>query len=182
MYDEKGAGNKQVKVQEPVAKAGLHPTKVLLSVWWDCKGIIFFELLPSGETITANKYCEQLIKLDAKIQEKRPILANRKDILFLHDNARPHVAKQTLQKLKELKWEILQHPPYSPDLAPSDFHLFRSLQNDLNGKNFNSMKAVENYLTIFFKEKPHSFYKNGIYKLVERWKTIVENNGDYIID
>ena len=167
---------------EPVAKAGLHPMKVLLCVWWDCRGIIHFELLRHGETITADKYCEQLTRLDAAIREKCPVLANRKGVIFHHDNARPHVAQQTLRKMKELKWEILQHPPYPPDIAPSDFHLFRSLQNSLNGKNFNSVEAVENYLTNFFQEKPSSFYRNGIDKLVERWETIVEKDGDYIID
>ncbi|CAK9820034.1 Histone-lysine N-methyltransferase SETMAR [Anthophora quadrimaculata] len=167
---------------EPVAKAGLHPLKVLLSVWWDCRGIIFFELLPRGQTITSDKYCEQLTKLSEKIQEKRPVLANRKGVILHHDNARPHVSRQTLQKLKELKWEILQHPPYSPDLAPSDFHLFRSLQNNLNGKNFGSVEAIENYLQTFFTDKPRSFYEKGIYDLVKRWQTVVENGGDYIID
>ena len=75
-----------------------------------------------------------------------------------------------------------QHPPYSPDIAPSDFHLFSSLQNSLNGKNLNSVEAVENYLANFFQEKLSSFYKHGIDKLVERWETIVEKDGNYIID
>ena len=94
---------------EPVAKAGLHPMKVLLCVWWDCREIIHFELFRHGETIMADKYCEQLTRLDAAIREKRPDLANRKGVIFHHDNARPHVAQQTLQKLKELKWEIRTH-------------------------------------------------------------------------
>ena len=166
----------------PVAKAGLHPLKVLLCVWWDCRGIIHFEFLERGETITAAKYCEQLIRLDAAIREKRPALANRRGIIFHHDNARPHVAQQTLLKLQELQWEILQHPAYSPDIAPSDYHLFRSLQNSLSGANLRSEEAVRNQLINFFEEKPTSFYKNGIDKLVDRWKTIVKNNGDYILD
>ncbi|CAK9828058.1 Mariner Mos1 transposase [Anthophora retusa] len=84
--------------------------------------------------------------------------------------------------MKEFKWEVLQHPPYSPHLAPSDFHLFRSLQNNLNGKNFGSVEAIKNYLQTFFAEKPRSFYEKGIYELVKRWQTVVENGGDYIID
>jgi len=72
-------------------------------------------------------------------------MANRKGVIFHHDNARPHTSKMTLDKLKELKWEILLHPPYSPDIAPSDYHLFRFLQNDLNDKNFDSVKAQKSH-------------------------------------
>ncbi|XP_072758670.1 histone-lysine N-methyltransferase SETMAR-like [Anoplolepis gracilipes] len=151
---------------ESVAKAGLHPMKILLCVWWDCREIIHFEL--RGETITADKYCKQLTRLDVAIRERRPVLANQKGIIFHHDNARPHVGQQTLRKLQELQWEILQHPPYSPDIAPSVFHLFPSLQNSLNSKNLMSEESVKNHLTNFFQEKPSSFFKNGIDKLVDR--------------
>ncbi|EZA49066.1 Histone-lysine N-methyltransferase SETMAR [Ooceraea biroi] len=48
-------------------------------------------------------------------------------MLLLHDNARPHVAKQTVKKLADYKCEILLHPPYSPDLSPTDYHLFKHL-------------------------------------------------------
>lgn len=79
----------------PMAKDNLHPEKVMLSVWWDCKGIIYFELLSIGQTINSDKYCQQLDNLKTEIQEKCPILANRKGIVFHHDNAKPHTSKQT---------------------------------------------------------------------------------------
>ncbi|XP_070155184.1 histone-lysine N-methyltransferase SETMAR-like [Polyergus mexicanus] len=125
---------------EPVAKTGLHPMKVLLCIWWDRKGIIYFELLRRGETITADKYCEQLTRLAAAIREKRPILANRKGVIFHHDNARPHVAQQTLRKLQELQWEILQHPPYSPDIF-----IFKSGTNLCNHPIFISIGNGQSY-------------------------------------
>jgi len=65
-----------------------------------------------------------------QIERKRPELIKRKGIVF--HNARPH-SLATHQKLKEPGWEVLMHPFYSPDLALSDYHLFRSLQNSLNG-------------------------------------------------
>jgi [histone H3]-lysine36 N-dimethyltransferase SETMAR len=67
-----------------------------------------------------------------------------------------------------LKWEQLPHPPYSPDLAPSDFHLFRSLSNYLKGKQFNDNNELELSLWVFFESKPKSFYEDGINKSVDR--------------
>jgi len=53
--------------------------------------------------------------------------------LLLHDNARPHTARATIDALETLKFEVLSHPPYSPDLAPSDFHFIPRLERDLKG-------------------------------------------------
>ena len=62
----------------------------------------------------------------------------------------------------------MPHPPYSPDLAPSDYHLCLSLQNHLNGKTFDSNEAVKNELIQFFASKNENFYESGIMKLSER--------------
>jgi histone-lysine N-methyltransferase SETMAR len=86
------------------------------------------------------------------------------------------------QKIKDLNWEILDHPPYSPDLAPSDYHLFRSLQNHLNNKKFERFEEVNDDILAYFESKPRSFYKAGIEKLVTRWETVKASNGNYKID
>ncbi|KAJ0176729.1 hypothetical protein K1T71_007908 [Dendrolimus kikuchii] len=54
------------------------------------------------------------------------------------------------------------HPPYSPDIAPSDFHLFRSLQNSLGSVRLTSREDCQNHLSQFFDQKPQNFYSNGI--------------------
>ncbi|XP_025262477.1 histone-lysine N-methyltransferase SETMAR-like [Camponotus floridanus] len=164
------------------SKAGLHPKKVMLCIWWNWKGIVYYELLPDNETIDSDKYCSQLDKLKIEIAKKCPELINRKGVVFHHDNARPHASLQTRQKLLAFGWDVLPHPPYSPDIAPSDFHLFRSLQNSINGLNFASLQLLKNYLDSFFAEKTQDFYERGIMKLPERWKSIVQNNGAYITE
>ena len=65
---------------------------------------------------------------------------------------------------------MLLHPPYSHDLAPSDYYLFRSLQNSLNRKTFNDDEAVKSHLVQFFAGKDQKFYERGIMKLAERWQ------------
>ncbi|KAG5320195.1 MOS1T transposase, partial [Pseudoatta argentina] len=78
-----------------------------------------------GFLITGDRYRLQLMRLSRALKEKRPLYAQRHDkMILLHDNARPHVAKPVKTYLETLKWKVLPHPPYSPDIAPSDFHLF----------------------------------------------------------
>jgi hypothetical protein len=55
---------------------------------------------------------------------------------LLHDKARPHTANRKGELLRCYNWEVLDRPPYSPDLAPSDFHLFGALKNHLRGRRF----------------------------------------------
>jgi histone-lysine N-methyltransferase SETMAR len=86
------------------------------------------------------------------------------------------------KKIKELNWEILDHPSYSPDLALSDYHLLRSLQNHLNNKKFERFEEVNDAILAYFESKPRSFYKAEIEKLVTRWETVIASNGNYIID
>uniref|UniRef100_A0A914D1S0 Mos1 transposase HTH domain-containing protein n=1 Tax=Acrobeloides nanus TaxID=290746 RepID=A0A914D1S0_9BILA len=90
---------------------------------WDRRGIIHWELLEKGETINANLYCEQLERVRQKLRNRRV------PVIFLQDNARPHVAHQTLQKIRDMNWERLEHPLYSSDLSPSDYYLFRSMEH-----------------------------------------------------
>ena len=110
--------------------------------------------------INSNKYCPQLDQLKAALDKKHPELVNRKHIIFHQDNARLHVSLMTRQKLLQLGWEVLIHPPYSPDVAPSDFHLFRSLQISLNGKNFNSLEDCKRHLEQFFAQKDKIFQED----------------------
>ena len=78
----------------------------MLSVWWDWKGVVFFELLPRNQTINSDFYCRQLNKLNAAVKEKRPELVNRKGVIFHDVNAIPHTFLATRQKLLRLGWEV----------------------------------------------------------------------------
>ena len=136
------------------AKPELHEKKIMLSVWWDVKGVVYWELLPSNTTITAEVYCLQLENLKLELETHWP---GHGKVYFLHDNARPHVAKSTRKKLLDFGSEVLPHPPYSPDLAPSDYYyyLFRSLNNSLRGKKFDKDEDIFLYLKHFFASHPN---------------------------
>ena len=149
----------------------------MLSVFWDCKGVIHHEFLPRGNTLNAETYCQQLERANQKLLEKRPQLHQP---IFLHDNARPHIAAASIEKLLDLGWEVLVHPPYSPDMAPTDFHLFLALQNVLRDQTFTSGNALIEAVEEFLTAKNEEFFSNGILKLPGKWRDILRSNGDYI--
>ncbi|GFN82892.1 histone-lysine N-methyltransferase SETMAR [Plakobranchus ocellatus] len=89
----------------------------------DAKGVILLDILPQGQCSNAARYCSTLDRLKEAIRRKRPGLL-RRDAVLQHDNTTPHSANLTQQWLQRYGWKILPHPAHSPDLAPSDFHLF----------------------------------------------------------
>ena len=151
----------------------------MLSVWWGVRGIVHWELIPPNTTVTAEVYCDQLKRLKAKLEADHP---KRERVIFLHDNARPHVALSVRKKLMEFGWELLPHPAYSPDLAPSDYHLFRALSNHLREIIFDQSANIETYLYNFFRSQPIEFYREGIHSLLERWRRVIYSDGAFVID
>jgi len=94
--------------------------KVLASIFWNQDGILLIDHLPNAEN-----YSSLLVQLKDILKEKRPPRGKvTKGVLFLHDIAPAHRALATHKKLAYLGFQCLDHPPYSPDLAPSDYHLF----------------------------------------------------------
>ena len=103
-------------------------------------------------------------------------------VYYLHDNARPHVAKLTCEKLLKLGWITVPHLPYSPHLAPTDYHLFRSLSHHLHEKKFDDENDVKMDIVNFFDQKFQDFYERGILSLPERWRQVIDSSGAYITE
>ncbi|GBM01205.1 hypothetical protein AVEN_253607-1 [Araneus ventricosus] len=80
--------------------------------------------------------------------------------------------------LYKLEWDLIQHPPYSPDMAPSDFYLFSHQQLHLDDTIFNSNEEVINEVDLFLDSLTPQFFAEGIEKS-KRWQTIVDLKGDY---
>ena len=93
-------------------------------------------------------------------------------MILQHDNAGPLVAKVVKTYLETLKWEVLPHPPYSPDVAPSDYHLFRSVAHGLADQHFRSYEEIKNWIDSWIASKDDQFFRRGIRKMGEsgqRW-------------
>ena len=119
--------------------------KFLASIFWNQDGILLIDYLPKGRTINAECYLSLLVQLKGKGCGKFT-----KGVLFLHDNSPAHRALATQKKLAYLRFQFLDHPPYSPDLAPSGYHLFPGLKKQLKGRHLSSdvevIAAAETWL------------------------------------
>ena len=82
--------------------------------------------------------------------------------------------------IASFEWTTVTHPPYSPDLAPSDYHLFGPLKEGVRGQHFTSDQEVKHAVRNWLKMQPADFYKAGIVSLVHRWTVGIEKCGDYI--
>ena len=160
-------------------KTQLSAGELMLTVFWDSQGSILENYQERGTTVTSAVYCDMLQRaLKPAIRSKRRGKLS-KEILLLHDNACPHTAAHTLETLKQLKWEAMEHPAYSPDLAPSDFHLFGLLKEALRGRQF-SCDDVKAAVHQWLCTRPKTFFADGIKKLVGCWEKCITKQGDYI--
>ena len=82
--------------------------------------------------------------------------------------------------MTSLKFTVVPHPPYSPDLAPSDFWLFPNLKETLKGQHSLSDAEVEEAVRKWISSKPETFFINGMEKWIEGVKKCMAINGDYV--
>ena len=154
--------------------------------WHRCFGmqkafylLIILKRVKQSKAITGECYYNLLTRLDEIIREKRPGL-QKKEIISHQDNASAHKSVLAMGKLRDLHYELLEHPPYSPDSAPSDFYLFPKLKLFLTGQRFYSnqeaIAAVEGY----FADLRKNHYRDGILALEHRWKKCISLKEDYV--
>jgi histone-lysine N-methyltransferase SETMAR len=153
--------------------------KVMATVFWDIHGLLLLDFAPAGSTINATAYQKSLKKLKAAIRRKRPELLTEGVILH-HDNARPHTAVATVHLLTSWGWEILPHPPYSPDLAPCDFHLFPKMKKHLRNQRFECTADAQIEAKNWLRSQDASFFYEGLDKLIYRYDKCLNKLGEYV--
>jgi transposase len=149
-----------------------NPQDHVLSFFWDRQGVLIVQFLPKSTAINAASYSETLTKLRRAIQNKRRGMLTRR-VVLLHDNAWPHTAAQTQALITSFGWEQINHthPPHSPDLAPSDFHLFLHLKKFLAGQRFDNDEDVKRAVQKWLSSQAATFYDEGI----QNWYPITIN-------
>ena len=123
-------------------------------------------------------YANVIKQLRVAIKEKRrgKLAAG---VLLLHDNAPVHKSRVAQAAIHECKFDQLNYPPYSPDLAPSDYYLFQNLKSHLRGTRFRDDDELKAATEAWFEDQIDNFFK-GIDCLKEKWAKCIEVMGDYI--
>ena len=112
------------------AKVVSYAGKVMAYVFWDAKGIVFINYLQKGKTINGEYYVKLLRELGPAIKLKRPGKLT-KGVLLHQDNAPAHKSLVTMSAVHDCGFKLIDHSPYSPDVAPSNYFLFPNLKNIL---------------------------------------------------
>ena len=153
--------------------------KAMLIVFFDIKGVILEEWVPEGTTVNQHYYKEVLIKLREKVRRKRPQLWENGFILH-QDNAPAHTALSVKQFLTDKHITTLEHPPYSPDLAPCDFYLFPKVKSVLKGTRFGSVDDVKKKTADVLKQLTEVDFLHAFDQWKTRLQQCISANGEYI--
>src|SRR5258705_4248364 len=155
--------------------------KVMLIVAYDYEGVILTHDVPQGQTVNADYYCRFLQHhLRPAVRRKRPRLLRDNLPIVLYDNARCHVAQDVKDLLRRWSWEVLEHPPYSPDMSPCDYNLFPKLKEPLRGIRFPDVPSVIRAVGRSVADINRQHLANGILRLPDIWQKVHDLAGDYI--
>ena len=146
---------------------------------YDFRGVLTAHRVPAGRTVN-KEYYEKYLRtvLRPALRRKRSELINCTP-LILHDNASPHKSNVVKELLEGYGWEVLDHPPYSPDLSPPDFDLFPKLKEPLRGVRYDSLDELECAVNAEVRRINFSCLATGIEALPSRWNSVIRSRGDY---
>jgi len=96
-------------------------------VAYDIDGVILHHTVPQRQTVNAAYHCNFLRNHLRPALRRKPQLLGT-NLITLHDNARAHTANIVTDLLRRWRWEILEQPPYSPDMSPCDYDLIQPLE------------------------------------------------------
>ena len=134
--------------------------------------------MESCKTITRAYYIDNCLTpvINNKINKQRPT-SGTTNITFHHDNVRPHVTAMVKSHLKDAQFTIIRHPPYSPDLALSDYWLFDLIKSRLD--HHTDFESQKRQITKIMEEIPKEEYKKTFDKWLERMQLYINNKGEY---
>jgi len=152
--------------------------KTMLVRFFDRKEIVGYEFIAQGQTVNQQCYLEVLTRLPVSVRRKIPGLWPDKWILH-HDNSSVHDALRVREFLAKNSITKMDHPPYSPDLAPCDFWLFPKLNNALKGQRFADLSDIQRNVKTILRGIPENDFQDCFRKWHHRLTKCIASPGAY---
>lgn len=153
--------------------------KVMITVFWNPNGFQVIDALPRDQTFNAYYYTNNILAPLSQMGQGFPDADGRR--LTIHaDNAKPHTARHTTQYIESHGMKKAPHPPYSPDIAPSDFFLFGYTKDKLQG----CILKTRDQLFQKVEQIMHDIGVDVLHQVFAEWKRrlqiVIDTNGEYI--
>ena len=161
------------------ARQSRSKVKVMLTVFFDYRGVVHSEFLPQGETVNKEYYLSVMRRLREQIRRKRPDLWKENSWILHHDNAPSHKAIIVNEFLAKNSTNLIEQPPYSLGMAPADFFLFPKLKLPLRGTRFQSIDDIKENSRRVLKSIPKNAFKKCFDDWVLRWHKCIISKGAY---
>ena len=151
-----------------IARRSKTSNHMLYAIFFDSKGPVLHIPVPKGSSVTGKFYRESVLTQLVDFYQKRRPRTGVRGIKLLHDNAPAHKSTTVQEYLKESGLNVLDHPPYSPDLSPCDFWLFPRLKEMLAGYRFESHCGIGKAVYQCLQHIPKEDYRAAFRKWVDR--------------
>ncbi len=150
----------------------------MLMAFFDNEGMVYYNLVPQGTTVNGDYVIDVLGRFLKVFKQKRPEMA--KKTWFLHwDNAPVHAARNVWMFLDQNNIQVLEHPPYSPDLAPADYFLFPRMKNDHSGLHM-TRDSFRNELERVLHDIIKDDFATAFQRWIHRHKKCIQVAGGYV--
>ena len=162
------------------AKMSKSKFKAMMIVFFDIRGIVYVHWVPEGQIINQHYYIEVLTVLRERVRKRRPDLWKTKSWKLHQDNAPAHSALSVKAFFAKYGITVLDHPPYSPDLAPCEFFLFPKVKSALKGTRFESVEAVKSKAAEIFNQLTEVDFQHCFNQWKIRMERCRDCQGEYI--
>ena len=151
----------------------------MITIFWNPNGFPVVEALDDNMVFNSDYFINKILEqINSQTSVDREIL--KRNLILHFDNARPHISKKVKEYLDQNDIKRAPQPPYSPDIAPSDFFLFGYLKDNLKGFIFNSVGELLAEIKSIFFQIPNEILTKVFIEWEQRLEHVMSSNGNYV--
>lgn len=167
------------EVQEDI-KNSSYSTKIMVTIFWNPNGIAILNALPIGHTMNGDTFLSTILQPLREYKYYNEAKQSRKKFYIHFDNCPSHKKANVIQFLNDKKFTNVPQPPYSPDLAPSDYYLFSKLKDKLKGRTFKTAEEIQEAIRDEFLKIPKDELISVFDGWIARCEECLKRNGAYV--